>query len=114
MTVKDNLTEIREAIGKAAVVSFDIFDTLIRRRVGAPEDIFHIMESRLGLPGFAAQRVACQNKASLKAQTERRRPHADLDEIYAVLMAQGAPETDWEAVKALELELETDMAFANP
>ena len=114
MTVKDNLTKIREAIGKAAVVSFDIFDTLIRRRVGAPEDIFHIMESRLGLPGVAAQRVACQNKASLKAQTERRRPHADLDEIYAELKAQGAPETDWEAVKAFELELETDMAFANP
>ena len=108
------LDELKEAIGRAEVISFDIFDTLILRKVNTPEDIFYAMESYLKLPSFAEQRMSLQTKASLEAADKLHKPHADLDDIYAVMARESYLEADWEAVKQLEIGIEYDAAMPNP
>lgn len=39
--------ELRQLIAKADIISFDIYDTLIRRKVGAAADIFDIVERQI-------------------------------------------------------------------
>ena len=45
------------------VSSFDVFDTLLARRVRRPIDIFDLVETKVGVPGFAALRRAAESRA---------------------------------------------------
>ncbi|MBQ1407811.1 MAG: hypothetical protein IIY88_06725, partial [Eubacterium sp.] len=52
---------VKEAIEKADVISFDIFDTVLHRSLPAPSDVFVMMEQGGGVPeGFAHDRVAAE------------------------------------------------------
>lgn len=73
---------LKEAIENANVISFDIFDTLLFRKVNRPEDIFVMLEKLTGIEGFAKKREELQMQASMKAERECGLPHADLDYIY--------------------------------
>lgn len=50
------------------VVSFDIFDTLLKRCVQEPTDVFYYMEKKLGIAGFAKKRIEAEAKAKAKKQ----------------------------------------------
>lgn len=92
----------------AIVASFDLYDTLVRRTVGSPEDMFRLVgfcvKRQRGdekLDGFAEQRAV----ALLRAKEKTKRQEVTLDEIYAEL--EGFDEDELQALKACEILFET-------
>ena len=53
--------ELERAIDAHDVISFDIFDTLVQRRVPQPEDIFDLLEAQCGIDGFAQARMRAEH-----------------------------------------------------
>lgn len=104
---------LKEAIENANVISFDIFDTLLFRKVNRPEDIFVMLEKLTGIEGFAKKREELQMQASMKAERECGLPHADLDYIYNYISMNMSEDADFEKIKQLEIELERDALFTN-
>lgn len=73
--------KLREAIAAHDVISFDIFDTLLMRRVLYPADVFDIVEYRLrgkglDVPGFKNYRVQAERGVN---------PHKNIEDIYQTL-----------------------------
>ena len=104
---------IKKMIDEAAVVSFDVFDTLLFRKVNEPESIFDIMGRHFGIHGFRKLRMDGQNEASRRVYEKYQYPHADMNEIYEVLAEHIEIPVDWDEVKAFELQLEEDALVAN-
>lgn len=71
-----NESEIRMAIEQAEIVSFDIFDTLVKRNVAQPEDIFKLVEIAYSkqtgqeISNYVMDRVTAEKKARAKADDE--------------------------------------------
>lgn len=90
------------------VLSLDVFDTILVRRCLAPQDVFSWIEARNGQAGFARNRVMAE-AAARKAHRDRGM-EVTLEEIYAILEAQGAlPAAD--AIQAVEQELCAEETF---
>lgn len=53
-------------IDKCDVVSFDIFDTLLKRNVLNPRDVFFYMEKKYDIPGFTEKRIEAEKRARVK------------------------------------------------
>ncbi|WP_367568890.1 hypothetical protein [Lacrimispora sp.] len=53
-------------IEAADIVSFDVFDTILMRRILYPEDIFELVERRANVPGFAEKRKNIAQQLYLK------------------------------------------------
>jgi hypothetical protein len=86
--------------------SFDIFDTLLARRCVEPKNVFHELEQRANLPGFAEQRIRAERIFWSDGATY------GLDDIYAALQSQFGYEPEVAArLKKLEVELEIDNAI---
>ncbi|MCK7578308.1 MAG: hypothetical protein MZV65_22910 [Chromatiales bacterium] len=110
--------------------SFDIFDTLITRRVGTPRGVFVHLQRRLladpqGLPHelcrrFAHERVAAEYAARLEAR--ERDPQAahqveeiDFADIHACLgRRHGLTQADIERLMELELAAEAEFLYGVP
>lgn len=84
-----------------AVVSFDIFDTLVVRSVNEPKDIFRLMEKETGIEGFYEKRIEAERKARSKKQSKE----VTLEEIYACF--NGVSEN--EINEFCERELDTEL-----
>ena len=75
---------IRKEIDTYPVISFDIFDTLLRREVNNPSDIFTLVEqlynnsSCISISGFKQMRIIAEHKARKQSLTEE----TDLFSIY--------------------------------
>jgi len=95
--------ELRGAIDACDCVSFDIFDTLLMRRVLVPEDVFEIEERLLEKQGY----VNCHFR-ELRVRAERAlEGYPALDRIYEELGRQGhISGGTLEAWKRLELTIE--------
>ncbi|MCD8168778.1 MAG: hypothetical protein LUE94_05580, partial [Clostridiales bacterium] len=63
-----NAEEMFNKISNYMVISFDIFDTLLKRNIQSPKDVFDYMESLLvgQYTGFAEKRVAAERLARKK------------------------------------------------
>ena len=91
-----------EAIDRHNVVSFDVFDTLIKRAVLRPNDVFEIVEEKTGVKGFAEVRVNIQAAS----------PRLTLDEMYDWLKENcGYDDQTIETLRQTELETESDVIF---
>ena len=101
-----------DLIDSSEVVSFDIFDTLIKRVVNEPEEVFDLVGQKFGIADFRKIRENGQMKASMKAEKEGL-PHANYDQIYEYLSEEGDTSFDWNAIKAYELELEGRVLRSN-
>ena len=89
-----------EAIDRCDVVSFDVFDTLIKRIVPRPNDVFEIVEARTGVKGFAEARIRIQTNS----------PRLTLDEMYDWLKENcGYDEQTIETLRQSELQTESDV-----
>lgn len=55
--------KLKKSIDQAALVSFDLYDTLIFRRHGTPWEVFRFMGCLLNQPDFLKERVQMQQKA---------------------------------------------------
>lgn len=110
--------------------SFDLFDTLITRRLATPRGVFVRMQQRLqqdpqGLPAalyahFARERVAAEWSAREAARAadpsaELQVEEVDLTAIYACLAARhGLDAAQIERLIALELAVESECLYAVP
>lgn len=92
---------LARAIAEAKVVSFDLFDTLVRRPFLEPVHLFDLMEAKSKLAGFGAQRPAAE-----RAARERHRKQIDvtLAQIHELL-----PEYE-----ARDQEIEQELALIYP
>lgn len=100
-------------IKKTRYVSFDVFDTLIKRSVAKPSDLFLLMENHLVntkseiYRGFAEKRIAAEREGN----SELDRP-IGLSEIYERLRGEYGKDTD--ELSALEIKTEMDGCRPNP
>lgn len=106
-------TLLKRKIDEATLVSFDIFDTLLLRRTNTPETVFDLVGRHFGIYGFRKLRMDAQNEASTRAYAAYQYPHADMDQIYAVLSEHTEIPVDWNAVKEYEIQMERDALAAN-
>lgn len=110
---------------KCDVVSFDIFDTLLSRKIGAPVDVFELVRSKLLMDDITLiHHDVMMNYPHLRRQSEqeaRTRRIAQLltegeitlDEIYAVFQEKTAIDViTLEALKQAELEVEALVLYA--
>ena len=58
---------LKSKIEKAALVSFDVFDTLLFRKTNTPETIFDLVGNHFKIDGFRKLRMDMQNEASRRA-----------------------------------------------
>ena len=101
------------------VVSFDVFDTLLTRKVASPASLFLIVGQRASQAGlvqitsaqFRNERVKAEESARVAAPGRE----ANFDEIHRLLTAQlGLSEMEGEAVARLELAVETELLVSVP
>ena len=97
--------QIEAEILDHACISFDVFDTLLIRKVLFPADVFALTERRAKLAGFEAD-----NFAAARRRAEQDNGCATLDWIYNDL----ADRFDWteetaQRIKEIELSVEKDV-----
>ena len=91
----------------AEVVSFDVFDTLIFRKVGKPEKVFDRIASED--IDFNHKRMEAERQARDRSGAE----DIKLDDIYKILGESYGTEQA-EELKQKEIAVETETAYANP
>lgn len=95
------------------VVSFDIFDTLLKRDVFVPTDVFLIVEkiyenmNHISQSAFSIKRREAERKARYLSQYDE----ITLDEIYEFI---NFPESEKNKLKEIELEIESEILHYNP
>lgn len=92
------------------VISFDIFDTLLLRRVADPKDVFTLTAQKLGMESFPRLRIEAEAEA--RRRVTGREKEVDLVQIYSVL-------GEWLGIDiraAMRTEIDTELAvcMANP
>jgi predicted HAD superfamily hydrolase len=109
---KETSRDLQNAILNHDIISFDIFDTLVCRKLLYPGDIFLIIERRLNednkkLNNFAAIRINAE-KIAQNADT-----YYNLDSIYAEIKAiTGLDDYILDYIK--ELEIATELNYMSP
>jgi FMN phosphatase YigB (HAD superfamily) len=97
---------------KPALVSFDLFDTLVYRTVARPKDVFLIQGRRLrraGATGLTADEwLARRKKAERRLARSLAPGEVVLEQIYDALLAAGDLASGEARDKAMELELEIE------
>ncbi len=95
------------------VVSFDIFDTLIKRNVSSPTDVFYLAAQKcfsedLLVSSFEQARI----EAEKIARSNKNKEEIGLTEIYEELDNRF---TDYsESLKQMEIETEIEVSYSNP
>ena len=103
-------TTVASMIDRHTVISFDVFDTLLARRVAEPTDVFRLVEARRGFDDFVAARIKAEQLARRRFGS-RTSPEVTLDEIYTVL-TDLRPDLTLSAQD--ELDAEAELLFADP
>lgn len=103
---------ILEVLSRFDVVCFDVFDTLLFRKVKKPTDVFVLMEQRLGISGLAHAREQAEWEARQEKCQKTGCWEITFAEIYekmpqfTVEQRQKIQETEW--------RIETEQLMANP
>lgn len=90
-------------------VSFDVFDTLLKRKVNTPEDVFQLMQLDIGekIPNFKNKRINAERKARLTNNPKE----ITLDDIYNNFSGLSDQQRDY--LKKLELKFERAILVPN-
>lgn len=105
--VMPTLNELIEATKNYSYISFDIFDTLLKRNVGNPSDVFDLIQCGLEKEeNFKEKRIAAEQIARRKSNRE-----ITLDDIYENYDAE---EYLKNKLKSLELCIEQQCLTINP
>lgn len=100
---RQSIQALKREIEKHDVVSFDVFDTLIMRKVLYPADIFTVVEMRRPFPGFAALRLEAERQLYSRGQ------NPTLEEIYERFRElSGVSEADRDGLRDLEIAAEME------
>ncbi len=114
MAYQDNLywssfyNDLKRRIDNAKIVSFDIFDTLIMRKIFSPEDVFRLLGSRTKGLNINTDIGAVRAKISAKCDS-----CASIDDIYMAIKE----ETDLsdeviEDIKTIERDIDEQLCVA--
>lgn len=87
----------KEIVEDAHVVSFDVFDTLLRRPFAKPTDLFLLIEKHYNIKGFHKKRIQAERKAR---RHHPQQADVTIEQIYNELSQRYFP------LKEKELELE--------
>ena len=101
--IKQHSIDIEKIIHKIDdydVVSFDIFDTLLKRNIQKPTDVFKYMEVKYGKEGFYKERILAEKKSRLKKENSE----ITLKDIYDKLPYDFSQK---------EMETESDLLIVN-
>lgn len=101
------IDKIYKKIDKYEYVSFDIFDTLIKRDTLLPEDVFNIIEKESNIKNFKNKRVLAQKKARLNTDKEE----ITINEIYQCF--EGISKDEKDKLMRLELDIEKRVCKQN-
>lgn len=106
---KRSYEELKRNIEKADIVSFDLFDTLIMRKIFSPEDVYKLLERKakeiFGLESdIASERVRATSQCNA---------NATLSDIYDV-MQQKLSLTEEQKQDLMELEENIDLELCIP
>ena len=103
---QQSMERLQEKISHYDVVSFDIYDTLIMRRVYMPQDVFKLVEKRIQLQlGMNLDFYHARLAIDLKCNDE----HMLLDTIYVELNQKLRLKKEiLEAIKQIEIETEME------
>ncbi|RYH10980.1 hypothetical protein [Tropicimonas sp. IMCC6043] len=108
------------------VVTFDVFDTLLHRKVRAPVDVFELvrlkafesdfaLQHQAFLDGYAAARRDAERAARRAREARSGDTEIRLDEIFAQMRDDhDLPDALVRFLKATELSLEDTLLFASP
>jgi HAD superfamily hydrolase (TIGR01549 family) len=113
------MTRWEARLEKAQLISFDVFDTLLIRRVLTPADVFHLVQARyeqthppLGLDYYALRRQA-ELTAREEAFAQGESDDITFPAIFKV-MGRTLPPDVCDTLMALEWELEQAVCARNP
>ena len=95
-----NVAYILEQIEKYDVISFDIFDTLLKRNVSTPIDVFAYIEKKYKKIGFCNARI----NAEKRARAKKKNAEITLQDIYSEMPYDFSQE---------ELLAESDLLISN-
>lgn len=102
---------VYELINNSEYVSFDIFDTLIKRNVQKPTDVFSLVQefysNKKTMLNFRLYRIYAEKIVRKKSKKDE----VTLDEIYELLRKKYGNNVD--ELKELELELERKLCRSN-
>ncbi len=113
MTVQEQIEMCKKAINQYEYISFDIFDTLIKRNLPKPSDLFLIVEKRIEdefkvkLKNWKQIRINAELQARSKTDFEE----ITLEEIYENIEVTN--EIDIENLKEIEVETELEICEKN-
>lgn len=109
---RESLISAKKVLGRFEGVSFDIFDTLITRKIYAPDDLFKIMEKKIsekhGIPiNYLKYRKLAEHRAWKKhgAKTDINHIYLEMPEVMNI-SEQTANE-----FKNMEIELEYELCI---
>lgn len=111
--VKSSKEELRSEIERAGCVSFDVFDTLVKRDVAEPKDVFTYLEGLIEkdeaicFRDFVGQRISAERKARESAPDRE----VTLSEIYGYFPSD---EAQRKCLMKMECAAEIDLSTVNP
>lgn len=115
---------LEKFVSKAGQFSLDVFDTCVHRSIGRPADVFlllvwHLKSRDIPCPNPAAfreARLTAERLAWHEANTDSdAKCDVPLDEIYHRLaLCLGWTDAQTSLAKALEIEVESSLLYANP
>ena len=98
--------ELLEAAEKCEVISFDVFDTVLIRKVMSPYDVFQIVEKKLEKEWGAK----AENYLSARKLAATQIDNPTIEELFGEIQ-KITQWTDAEAAYVMECEIETEMAL---
>lgn len=109
LTRKMSPKRMAERLHSYDVISFDVFDTLILRKVREPADVFYALQEKLDYPDFRRVRIEAERQARLK----RHALFGDYEVNYSEIWAEAERMTGISASRGMQAEFETEILFAS-
>ncbi|NRO13044.1 hypothetical protein IMAU30046_01721 [Lactobacillus helveticus] len=100
-----NVEEVLKKAKSKEIISFDIFDTLLKRSVSKPTDIFKLIELNEKIPNFQQRRIWAEKKARQESKYEE----VTLDEIYKYFPGN----EDKKKLRKIEVKYERNLSVTN-
>lgn len=107
-----NADEVLSILQQYDVISFDIFDTLLFRKLPRLTDVFSLVEKSVDISGFAQARIQAEQAARQKMQRLFSTTEVQLQGIYTELMPLYGTRCD--EIQQKEIQTEFDCCYANP
>lgn len=110
LTARESAENLYKKCKQFDVISFDIFDTALIRKVEFPSDIFDIVGLKIGSNEFSSNRRKCEAKAREIKYAKANTREVTLDEIYDLMEYFGYNKDH----KNIEIKTEIASSIRNP